>query len=342
MPLLPFTSSKEVPTMRRNLASLLLVLAVVVPVLSCGGGHSGENYVLISANIKVPYWQTAGSGFSQSGQQLKVGYSFVGPETYDPAAEKDVFRNTLAKKPDGILVSVADPSLLKDDIDSAIASGIPVITMDSDAPTSKRLFFIGTNNYQAGITGGKRLAQELKGRGNVVVFTMPNQPNLDERLRGYKTALEASPQIKLSHIVDIKGDPRIAFDTTTQFLGNDKKEHIDAFVCLEALSGKEVATVLSNNGVKGRTVVAMDTDPETLDWIQKGVIAATISQKPYTMASVGLKLLDDLHHEQLGKLDSDWAHDSFSPVPAFVDTGSALVDKSNVDAFLAATKSHTQ
>jgi ABC-type sugar transport system substrate-binding protein len=119
------------------------------------------------------------------------------------------------------------------------------------------------------------------------------------------------------------------------------QENIDAFVCLEAISGKEVATVLSNNGIKGRTVIAMDTDPDTLQWIQKGVIAATISQKPYTMAYVGLKMLDDLHHENLAKLDSDWAHDSFAPVPAFVDTGSAVVDKSNVDSFVSAAKSIT-
>ena len=99
--------------------------------------------------------------------------------------------------------------------------------------------------------------------------------------------------------------------------------------------------MLQNNGIKGRTIIAMDTDPETLDWVQKGAIAATISQKPYTMAYVGLKMLDDLHHSQLGNLNSDWARDSFSPVPAFIDTGSALVDKSNVEAFIAATKSHT-
>jgi ribose transport system substrate-binding protein len=324
----------------RTVICILMVL-ILAPLLSCGGGHSGETYILISTNVKVPYWQSAGAGFSQAAEQLKVAYSFTGPAKYDPASEKDAFNGAVAKKPDGILISVADPNLLKDDIDSAISAGIPVITIDSDAPASKRLFFIGTNNYQAGITGGKRLAQELKGKGNVAVFTMPSQTNLDERLRGYKAALEGSPQIKLSHIVDIKGDPRIAFDTTTQFLGNDKKEHIDAFVCLEALSGKEVATVLDNNSIKGRSVIAMDTDPETLDWIQKGVIAATISQKPYTMAFVGLKMLDDLHHEQIGNLNSDWAHDSFAPVPAFVDTGSALVDKSNVDAFIAATKSHT-
>lgn len=324
----------------RTLICILMAI-VLVPLLSCGGGHSGETYVLISTNLKVPYWQSAGAGFSQAADQLKVAYSFTGPATYDPASEKDAFNAAVAKKPDGILISVANPNLLKGDIDNAISAGIPVITIDSDAPDSKRLFFIGTNNYGAGITGGKRLSQELKGKGNVVVFTMPSQTNLDERLRGYKAALESSPQIKLSHIIDIKGDPRIAFDTTTQFLGNDKKEHIDAFVCLEALSGKEVATVLDNNSIKGRTVIAMDTDPETLDWIQKGVIAATISQKPYTMAFIGLKMLDDLHHEQIGNLNSDWAHDSFAPVPAFVDTGSALVDKSNVDAFIAATKSHT-
>jgi ribose transport system substrate-binding protein len=59
------------------------------------------------------------------------------------------------------------------------------------------------------------------------------------------------------------------------------------------------------------------------------------------MAYVGLKMLDDLHHENLAALDSDWTRDSFAPVPAFVDTGSALVDKSNVDAFVSASKSLT-
>ena len=325
----------------RRLAVCLLLAAVLVPFLSCGNGHSGETYILVSINLKVPYWQSAGAGFAQAGQELKVAYMVTGPDTYDPSAERDALQSAVRKKPTGILISVADANLLRDDIDGAIKSGIPVITLDSDAPASKRLFFIGTNNFQAGVMGGKRLAQELKSKGNVAVFTMPSQPNLNERLRGYLDALEAYPQIKVTHIVDIKGDPRIAFDTTTQFLGNDHKEHIDAFVSLEALSGNEIATVLDNNGVKGRVVIAMDTDPSTLEWIRKGVIVATISQKPYTMSFLGLKMLDELHHESLPTLDSDWTRDSFAPVPAFVDTGAALVDKSNLGAFVAATKSLT-
>jgi len=109
--------------------------------------------------------------------------------------------------------------------------------VDSDAPDSKRLFFIGTNNYQAGLTGGERLAAELKGKGNVVVFTMPGQANLAERLRGYRAALDSHPQIKITRVVDIAGDPRVAFDTTTQILGKEK-DKVNAFVCLEALAGK--------------------------------------------------------------------------------------------------------
>lgn len=324
---------------RRVIARVVFGLLLVF-LVSCGTGHDAdEKYYLISTNIKIPYWQASAAGFARASIQLKVRSEFVGPDTYDPKAEQQAFQEAVQNKATGILISVADPSLLKDDIDRAIAAGIPVITVDSDAPASKRLFFIGTDNYHAGQIGGERLAKELNGKGNVAVFTIPEQGNLNERLRGYRDALAAYPQIKITRVVDMKGDSRIAFDTATEMLGNDKKERTDAFVCLEALAGKEVATVLSSHNVKDKVILAMDTDEETLSWIQKGVIAATISQKPYTMAYFGLKVLDDLYHHKLATLTADWARDSFSPLPAFVDTGSSLVDKTNVDALIAASKS---
>lgn len=317
-------------------SSLMLLL---VPLLSCGSQHgSDERYFFVTTNVKLPYWQSAGAGFIQEAKQWKLRADFVGPDTYDPKAELAEFRKAVEAKPSGILVSAADVVLLKDDIDKAIAAGIPVLTVDSDAPSSKRLFFIGTNNYQAGVSGGQRLAKELQDKGNVVVFTMPEQANLQDRLRGYRDALEAHAQIKITQVIDIKGDPRVAFDTTNQILGKEK-DKVNAFVCLEAQAGKEVATVLDGNKVTGKVILAMDTDPETLDWIKKGVIAATISQKPYTMANVGLRMLDDLYHHKPAALDHNWAEDSFSPIPAFVDTGSSLIDKSNVAAFEGANQS---
>jgi len=300
---------------------------------------SDEYYAFVAANIQVPYWQAAGAGFTKAAAEFKVRSDFVGPNVYDPMAERDAFDKAVQQKATGIVLAVTDPSVFKDSINKAIAAGIPVVTLDSDAPDSKRLFFIGTNNYQVGRTGGQRLAKELNGKGNVVVFTMPSQPNLQDRLRGYRDAL-ANTGIKITREVDIQGDPRIAFDTTTQIIGKEK-DKVDAFVCLEAQSGKEVAGVLNSYRVTGKVVMAMDTDPETLEWIQKGGIAATIAQKPYTMAFVALQMLDNLHHHKPAALDTDWSKDSFAPIPIFVDTGSALIDKSNVGSFLQAKQSAT-
>jgi len=319
-----------------RLSALILISLFL---LSCSNAHNSDEYfVFVSSNIQLPYWKTAGSGFSHAAAEFKgIRFDFTGPQSYDPKAERDALDQAVQKKATGILLSVADASVLKDSIDKAIAAGVPVITIDSDAPSSKRLFFIGTNNYQAGFTGGQRLAQELKGKGSVVVFTMPDQPNLQDRLRGYKDALAKSPNIKITRVVDIQGDPRIAFDTTTQIVGKER-DKVDGFVCLEAQSGKEVAGVLSSYKVTGKVVIAMDTDQETLDWIQKGVIAATIAQKPYTMAFVGMQMLDNLYHHKPPSLDADWAKDGYAPIPMFVDTGSDLIDKANVQSFIEAGK----
>jgi ribose transport system substrate-binding protein len=323
----------------RNLFSILSIALLAAWFLSCGAHDSDEYFVFVAANLQVPYWQAAGAGFKKAADLFKVRSDFVGPNNYDPKAERDALDQAVQKKATGILVGVTDSALLKDSIDKAIAAGIPVITMDSDAPASKRLFFIGTNNYAAGVSGGMRLAQELHAKGNVVVFTMPDQHNMQDRLRGYRDALEPAG-IKITRVVDIQGDPRIAFDTTTQIIGKEK-DQVDAFVCLEAQSGKEVAGVLGSYQITGKVVMAMDTDPETLDWIKKGGIAATVSQKPYTMAFVGMQMLDNLYHHKPLSLDTDWSKDSFAPIPSFVDTGSAVIDKSNVDSFLQAKQSAT-
>ena len=295
---------------------------------------SDEFFVFVSANLQVPYWKAAGAGFSKAAAQLKVRSDFAGPQNYDPKAERDALDQAVQKKATGILLAVTDPALLKDSIDKAVAAGIPVITIDSDAPASKRLFFIGTNNYQAGFTGGQRLAQELKGKGNVVVFTMPDQSNLQDRLRGYKDALAATPGIKITRVSTSRATRASRSIPPPQIIGKER-DKVDGFVCLEAQSGKEIAGVLNSYHVTGKIVIAMDTDQETLDWIQKDVIAATIAQKPYTMAFVGMQMLDNLYHHKPPSLDTDWSKDSFAPIPSFVDTGSGLIDKSNVDAFHA-------
>jgi len=312
----------------RLLASFISLLAICN---GCSRHDNSERYILVTVSSKLPYWQTAASGLAKASAQYGVKVDVRGPDTYDPQAEVQEFRDTFALKPAGLLVSVADPALMQPAIDDAINAGIPVITIDSDAPNSKRLYFIGTNNMQAGVLGGKRVVEKLHGKGNIVFLSMP-QPNLEERLRGYRDVFEDHPDIKIVEVFNMKGDSGSAFDRTRHYLEKGAPR-VDAFVCLEASAGRDVAEALKRENATDRLVIAMDADEETLNLIKQGAIDATIAEKPFTMAYYGLKALDEIHHYP-ADLKRDYAWDSFSPFPTFVDTGSNLVDKSNVDAYL--------
>jgi ribose transport system substrate-binding protein len=208
------------------------------------------------------------------------------------------------------------------------------VTIDSDSPKSKRLTFIGTNNYMAGQMSGDLLVKELGGKGTVALYSIPGQANVDERMEGCKRVLARYPAIKILPIVDMAGDPAKAFDGTRNLIAPGKTAP-DAFVCLEALSCKEVADVLDRAGIKGKTIIAMDTAEGTLEWMRKGVIRATIAQKPFTMAYFGTRVLDDFHHAKPTP-DASSLQGTRSHVPVFVDTGAILVDKSNMAAFTVA------
>src|SRR6185312_13096741 len=121
----------------------------------CSRHSKNEHYYLIATNIKLPYWQTAGAGFAKAAAQYGVTAEMRGPNTFDAQAEVSEFHAVAALKPAGILVSVANATLMTPEIDAAVAAGIPVMTMDSDAPASHRLYFIGTNNLEAGRLGGE-------------------------------------------------------------------------------------------------------------------------------------------------------------------------------------------
>jgi ribose transport system substrate-binding protein len=320
----------------RNAGRILtpaLVSAALISMNGCaGGGHDpAEKYILVADNSKIPYWQTALQGLNRACAEMKVKSELQGPDGHDPRGEHDAFRRAVAEKPSGILVSVSDANILGDDINSAVDQGIPVITIDSDAPDSKRLFFVATDNYNAGTTGGKLVAKLLNGKGNVVIYTIANQANLKDRLSGYQAAFADHTNIKVKQVVDMNGNSDIAFDSAKKQLESKDKDKVDAFICLEALACPAVADVVNRANMKDKVkIVAMDTDPGTVDWIKKGVISATIAQKPYTMAYFGTKLLGDIHLHPAKQASGSWAENIYSPYPMFVDTGAFVINNDNI------------
>ena len=317
------------------------VAAMAVSFVACETPYHQpeERYVLIVANVNLPYWQEAQAGLVDIGKTAGVKVSMDGPSTFSPAEELNAFEKAVAQNPSGILVSASDATLFKEPIDKAVLQGIPVICMDADSPDSRRVLFIGTDNFRAGQESGKIMAKILGGTGSIVLITLPNQLNTEERRRGLEDVLKKYPGIKIVETIDDKGDTGTADDAVKDLL-QKKKVKIDGIIGLEASGGQGAAEALHLMDLTGKIkIVAFDKDPATLDAIERGWITATVVQKPYVMAFYGVRFLDDLHHNVVHEF-KDWATAPAGPLPTFVDTGTVVIDSSNLATIRKALAEH--
>src|SRR5258708_7012900 len=138
--------------MKRNFAVGLMGLALAF-LCGCERHSTKEVFYMVTTNAALPYWQTAASGFNHAAAQYKVTAKVVGPDGYDAQAELAALQQAVAAKPAGILISVADAAVLQPGIDAAVQAGVPGITIDSDAASRHRPFFLVTNNPDAHAPG---------------------------------------------------------------------------------------------------------------------------------------------------------------------------------------------
>ncbi|MGB8323179.1 MAG: substrate-binding domain-containing protein [Candidatus Acidiferrum sp.] len=327
--------------MQCNSVKTIFSFAMVTMVLGgCATPYhqQDERYILVTTNVNLPYWQEAQAGLADVGKLMGVKVELTGPASYSPNEELTAFQQAVGQHPAGILLSVSNPQLFKDAIDGAVAQGIPVVCVDADAPDSKRVLFVGTDNFRAGQESGKRMGDLLKGQGSIAIVTLNGQLNVEERVRGVNDALKKFPGIKVVQTIDDKGDARNAYDALSTLLKG--KEKVDGIIGLEASGGAGAADVLNRLDMTGKVkIVAFDKDPETLDWIQRGAITATVVQKPYIMSFYGVRFADDLHHNVVHEF-KDWKSAPTGPLPTWVDTGTAVIDSSNLAAFREALAAH--
>jgi ribose transport system substrate-binding protein len=292
--------------------------------------RSNELYVEVCALVQLPYFIDHRLGIEAAGRELGVRAEFVGPADYDMSAMIATLEQTLARKPAGLLV-VGFDAALKPAIDRAVAAGVPVITLDSDVPGSKRLCFIGTGNHAAGVAGAKALAEAVGEKGAVAILTKTGQPNLEERVRGYREELARHPGIRLAGIGNTNSDPTVAASAAAAFL--QREPDLAGIGCVEAAGGIGAGAAVREAGRAGKVkIVAMDRDDGTLEMIRSGLIHASIAQKTALMSYLGTKLLYGLKHGAV-RITTDDTAAQVTPLPALIDTGILRIDKSNASYF---------
>ena len=298
-------------------------------------GAANEEYVFIGVSVGNPYWVDARLGLEDKARLLGVLSELRGPTGSDPNMQVAEFEQVLARKPAGILIAPASDAL-RPMINRAVENGVPVVCIDTDDPLSKRYTYIGTDNYNAGLQTGELLARAVGGKGEVALLMIPGQSNLEGRARGCRDALARYPGISIVKTGNDQALSAEAEKVARSIL--QAYPDLAGFACVDAAGGEGCAVAVNEVGKGGVVkIIAMDKNETTLQYIEQGLIEASIAQRTYTMAYVGLQLLYDLQHNNI-RLVNNWREAGIIPLPSTIDTGTLVITKANVKAFLQKEK----
>ncbi|GAE32499.1 substrate-binding domain-containing protein [Alkalihalobacillus hemicellulosilyticus] len=296
-------------------------------------GDINEIYIMVTFQSGMDYWKSSLKGFEDAAQSLNVSVEYRGATQYDIQEQITVLEQAIAKNPAGIAVSAIDPFDLTETIDKAVDAGIPVVLFDSGAAESKAHSFLGTNNYNAGVTAAHEMSKLLNEEGEVAVITLPNQLNHQERTKGFQDTLEEEyPNMQVVAIEDGQGDSLFSRNVAHQLM----KEYpqISGIFATEANGGVGVGDAIRlEKRVGDIQIISFDTDKGTLDLVDEGIISATLAQGTWNMGYWSLVYLFHLQHD-LTEPQILQTRDT-APLPLYVDTGITIVTDENVDYYYA-------
>ena len=300
---------------------LLVLVALLLGACKNTGAGKRRKLAFVTNNAS-DFWTIARKGTEKAAGELPNADIEFRINSDNTAAEQQrVVDDLLAKGIDGIAISPVDPVNQLQMLNRAAQQAL-VITQDSDAPSSNRVCYIGTDNVAAGRQAGGLVKEALPQGGKIMVFVGTlDAANAQQRYQGLKEALQGS-NIQILDVRTDGADRVRAKSNAADTLVN--QPDIAGMVGLWSYNGPAIVGAIRDAGKTGKVkIVAFDEEDETLNGIKDESIYATVVQQPFEFGYQSMKLIARI-------LDGDR-----SGIPAskqiFVPT--LAIKKADVDEF---------
>ena len=235
--------------------------------------------------------------------------------------EIEAFEAALEQKIHGIIIVPGDPDKLKPLIRKASSRNIPVVCVATDAPGTDRLAAVCVDPAVNGAMAAELMARFLGAQGRIAVFTGSlATTDHQQKLEGFRRTLASfAPAMSIAAVLETHDNEKEAYRKST-----------DALAASPNIRGIYVSTansmpVLRAIGESGRAnnvaVITTDLFPELVPFIQSGVVAATIHQRPFNQGRMAFQTLQKFLVE------------GFTPSPV-VKLAPHVVMRSNLSLFL--------
>ncbi|MUG72228.1 MULTISPECIES: sugar-binding protein [Paenibacillus] len=300
------------------LFSALRIRELVQPLKEGGaGGDAKRHVVLISQELDNPFWRSVEQGAREASAEYGMLLEYTGPFRINPAEQIKLLEKTIAAKADAVLVQGINDPLYRQLIDKAAGQGIPVITVDTDEPGSRRLSYVGSDNLEAGKKMGQLVVQAAGSEGRIGVLVGNEQAdNQKLRLAGFDSVISRYPELTVVAVRSSNISRLQAAGQAEDILTHHPQ--VGYMVGFSALDGVGILEAAGRVGPTGLRIFAFDDLAETVEGIKQCKIASTLVQQPREMGYEAISLLHDYFH---GK----------TPQPQHF-TATAVLDRSTVGA----------
>lgn len=282
-------------------------------------GSKQITIAVIPKGTENQFWQSIKAGADDAAKQLNCTIKWDGPNPEnDITAQVNIVQTMINSKVDGIVIAACDKTALVEPVKKAIASNIPVVTVDSGINSTDPICYIATNNVKGGESGADALAKEMgeKGKVGLLIFGK-GQVSSDEREQGFLQGIKKYPNIKLVSTLEAS-DTTKAFDNVQNMLRANPD--ITGIFAASEPNGIGAAQVLDQKKLSTKIkVVAFDASDKEVEALRSGSIQALIVQDPYQMGYKGVEtVMKAIKKEPIAD--------------KLIDSGLKVVTKSNLDS----------
>ncbi|MDR1903361.1 MAG: substrate-binding domain-containing protein [Treponema sp.] len=346
-----------------GLLSFALILGAAILVAGCGpkssgtaaGGSGGakgvyanldpnRTYYLCSSHQAHTYFTDSHIALRYAAEYFNVNIVASGPDAWDTALQAQAIEQAISKQPAGIITRMWDNSPL-DAIRQARAAGIPVVITETRMGETQddiggALTYIGLNNYDAGKDTARELIKHAGNSGNLVLMGNWGASNTDAKRQGVEDYLRANaPGWQIVAAVDDKADTAAAIEAGKSIINNYGSRSNLGIIGLDSSSGTGISQAMEELNIPAgtATIVVHDREPSTLDYIEKGYIAATLCNKTASDEYMAILIMEDWNNGGLKNvpLSSDNTAAGITAVPDNMYVTAFAITKDNVKYFKA-------
>ena len=235
------------------------------------------------------FWAIVKNGVDAAARQMTVSVSYRSPDTFNVDRMKDLIYEAVDSQPDGLVVSIPDPSIAPA-IRRAERAGIPVVSINSGANLWRDLgvlAHVGQRETPAGYQVGKRMAAAGVKRALCVKQELRNNA-LDQRCAGFARGMRAGGGSASNFVLDVT-DRDIAAPKLRAELAARKA---DGVLTLSSDAAKTSLEAKKEGGRATRAKLAtFDLSPEILEAVKDGRMLFAVDQQAYLQGYMPIVML---------------------------------------------------